>query len=213
MKPPSLTFQDVQFVKSASQASQYPVIKDDSGRVLPEIAVAGRSNVGKSSLLNHLFRRKGLVKTSTTPGKTQLLNFFTVDKAVTFVDLPGYGFAKVPVETRRKWGPMVQTYLEKRENLQLILFLFDIRRLPNAEDLQLLQWILHANKAMILVLTKVDKVTKGARAANTQKILNILNLEQLHYTHVSVPDNVGRHELLSMISDALVDEGTETQDG
>lgn len=210
---PSLKFNDVEFVKSASKEAQYPVIKADSGRVLPEIAIAGRSNVGKSSLLNHLFRRKGLVKTSTTPGKTQLLNFFTVDKSVTFVDLPGYGFAKVPLATRRQWGPMVQTYLEKREPLKLILFLFDIRRIPNAEDLQLLQWIVHANKAMILVLTKVDKVTKNVKLANTQKILNILNLERLHHVHVSVPDNLGRHELLSMISDALVDEGTEAQDG
>lgn len=209
----ALTFSDVQFVKSATKTENYPVLRDDGGNFLPEIAVAGRSNVGKSSLLNQIFRRKGLVKTSTTPGKTQLLNFFTVDQAVAFVDLPGYGFAQVPMETRKQWGPMVHGYLENRETLKLILFLFDIRRIPNQDDLQLLDWILHANKAVILVLTKVDKVSRGARQANTKKILKALGVEGLHYVHFSVTENIGRRELMAMISDALADEETEEEHG
>lgn len=203
---PALSFTDVQFVKSATKLESYPVLKNDRGQHLPEIAVAGRSNVGKSSLLNQLFRRKGLVKTSATPGKTQLLNFFVVDKAVAFVDLPGYGFAQVPIATRRQWGPMVQEYLTQRETLKLILLLFDIRRLPNVDDLQLLDWIVHANKAVILVLTKVDKVSRAMRQTNTDKILKALGLERLHYVHFSVTDNIGRRELMALITDALADE-------
>ena len=153
-------FKNAKFVSSAVVPAKYPVLKDAKGRVLPEIAVAGRSNVGKSSLLNNLFQAKGLVKTSSTPDKTQLLNFFTLNDALAFVDLPGYGYAAVPDAVRKEWGPMIQNYLSKRETLKVILFLFDIRRLPNQEDLQLLDWIVHHQKAMILVLTKVDKVTE-----------------------------------------------------
>jgi GTP-binding protein len=209
----TLTFTDVRFVKSATTSANYPVIRDAGGNLLPVIAVAGRSNVGKSSLLNQLFRRKGLVKTSATPGKTQLLNFFTVDDTLAFVDLPGYGFAQVPVETRKQWGPMVHGYLEQRETVKLILFLFDIRRLPNQDDLQLLNWIVHTNKAVILVLTKVDKVNRGARQSQTQKILKGLGFERLHYVHFSVTENIGRRELIAMIIDALADEATEQGHG
>jgi GTP-binding protein len=106
------------FLTSAVKPKDYPLLKDSSGRPIPEIAVAGRSNVGKSSLLNHLFQSKGLVKTSSTPGKTQMLNFFGVDDGqLVFVDLPGYGYAQVPLQVRKKWGPMVQDYLSRRETL------------------------------------------------------------------------------------------------
>src|SRR5262245_55930539 len=133
-------FRNAKFIKTAVKAKDYPVLRDLSGNILPEIAVAGRSNVGKSSLLNHLFHSPNLVKTSSTPGKTQALNFFTVNDELTFVDLPGYGYAKVPQSIRKEWGPMVQEYLQKREMLKLILFLFDIRRLPNEEDIEFLEW-------------------------------------------------------------------------
>ena len=173
---------------------------------MPEIAVAGRSNVGKSSLLNHLFQQKGMVKTSSTPGKTQAINFFTLNDQVAFVDLPGYGFAKVPDNIRKQWGPMIQTYLQKRETLKLILFLFDVRRIPTGEDKEFLEWIALNNKSAILVLTKVDKLTKNELNANTKKILEKFNTENLHYVHYSVPKNVGRKELMWIISDAINDE-------
>lgn len=194
------------FIKSATHPSEFPLLKDDRGELLPEIAIAGRSNVGKSSMLNHLFAVKDLVKTSSTPGKTQLLNFFYVPNQLCCVDLPGYGFAKVPVEIRKKWGPMVQKYLQNRETLELILFLIDIRRIPSEEDLQLMDWILEAGKAVILVITKIDKVNENEKAAQTVKILEAFDLPDLHYVHYSVPKNKGREELGRMIKEAFEEE-------
>ncbi|HEV8052287.1 MAG TPA: ribosome biogenesis GTP-binding protein YihA/YsxC [Parachlamydiaceae bacterium] len=205
------TFKNAKFITSATKASAYPVVKMPSGDLMTEIAVAGRSNVGKSSLLNHLFQSRDLVKTSSVPGKTQLINFFTLDEALSFVDLPGYGYAKVPMEVRKKWGPMIQEYLEKRSQLKLMLLLFDIRRIPNDEDRQLIEWIVAAEKSVILVLTKVDKVTRNEKAANTAKILRAFNCENLHYTHYSTTKNVGRKELISMLIDALADDKTEEE--
>lgn len=205
-------FKNAKFITSAANAKNYPVLKMDSGEEMPEIAVAGRSNVGKSSLLNHLFDSSNLVKTSSVPGKTQLLNFFTVDGKLVFVDLPGYGYAKVPIETRKKWGPMIHDYLSKRPQLKLVLFLFDIRRLPNDEDRQLIDWAAQSEKAVILVLTKVDKVTRNEKMSNTKKILQALNCENLHYTHYSTTKNIGRKELISMLVDALDEEEYEDPD-
>jgi len=202
----SIDYCNVRFIKSAGSESGYPVIKDSRGRIYPEIAVAGRSNVGKSSLLNHLFGRKRLAKVSSTPGKTQLINFFEVDEQIIFADLPGYGFAKVPLEVRAKWGPMIQHYLETRIELRLVLFLFDIRREPTKDDLLFFDWVVHVNKAAILVLTKCDKVTKNQRTSATAKILKALNARNLHYVHYSVTENIGFKELTGMIGEALADE-------
>lgn len=190
------------FVTSRAKAD-FPSIKNDSGEILPEIAVAGRSNVGKSTLLNDLFCSKTLVKTSSTPGKTQLLNFFTVNNKISFVDLPGYGFAKVPMEVRKEWGPMIQEYLTHRESLQLILFLFDIRRLPVDEDLHLMEWIAQANKGVILILTKADKLKANEKKSQTEKILTSFGVENLHYIHYSVPGKEGRNVLIHMLNEAL----------
>lgn len=194
------------FIKTAVWPKDYPVIRNASGDLLPEIAVVGRSNVGKSSLLNHLFQAKHLVKTSATPGKTQHLNFFTLNDEIAFADLPGYGYAQVPLSVKKQWGPMVRSYLEKRETLKVILFLLDIRRLPNEEDFQFLEWALHGQKALILVLTKIDKVNQKELKLNTEKILEALNLTNLHYVYYSVPKNRGQRELMVMIRDALEDE-------
>lgn len=207
-----LAFKNPEFVKTATAPQGYPVLRDVQGRIMPEIAVAGRSNVGKSSLLNHLFNVKGMVKTSSTPGKTQALNFFTLDRALAFVDLPGYGYAQVPEKVRKQWGPMIQTYLETRASLQLILFLFDIRRTPNQEDFQLIEWASHYQKAMILVLTKVDKVKPSEKEKNTRHIIEGFGAGNLHYTHYSTTKNIGRHVLMAMIQDALKDEGTDETD-
>lgn len=196
-------FKDAKFITTAVSLNKCPVLKDDRGELLPEIAVAGRSNVGKSSLLNDLFNAKGLVKTSATPGKTQHLNFFTLHGQLVFVDLPGYGYAEVPPSVRKKWGPMIQEYLENREPLDLILFLFDIRRLPNDEDKEFMEWIAKAGKATILILTKADKVSKNELAANTKKILAAFDCENLHYLHYSVPKKIGRNDLIKMINDAF----------
>ena len=195
-----------EFIKSASSLQGYPVLKDDSGTLLPEVAIAGRSNVGKSSLLNDLFRVKNLVRTSSTPGKTQLLNFFRLNQALSFVDLPGYGFAKVPLSIRKEWGPMIQEYLNSRKQLQLLLFLFDIRRTPNEDDMQLMEWISQAQKGVILILTKVDKVSHSEMQRQTEAILQRFQVSDLHYVHYSVPKKIGREPLIHLLQDAFSGE-------
>jgi GTP-binding protein len=145
------------FIKSATRPAHYP--EGD----LPEIAFAGRSNVGKSSLINVLVNRKKLVRTSSTPGRTQLINFFDVNEAFTLVDLPGYGFAKVPLDVKRQWGPMMETYLSSRANLRGVVLILDIRRIPKDEDLQMLVWLRTFSVPPLLVVTKCDKVSKNER--------------------------------------------------
>ncbi|SCA62771.1 Probable GTP-binding protein EngB [Chlamydiales bacterium SCGC AG-110-M15] len=202
-KKTALTFSSASFIKTAIWPKDYPNLKDDSGEPFIEVGVAGRSNVGKSTLLNHLFRRKNLVKTSSTPGKTQAINFFKIDDQYAFVDLPGYGYAKVPERIKRQWGPMVHSYLNERESLALVLFLLDIRRVPNADDLKFIEWAIHSQTPIVLVLTKVDKVKKNERKANTEKILKTLNLDNLPYVHYSCTKNRGRPELIKIIQEGL----------
>lgn len=206
MKALEFHFKKARFIKTAIFPKDFPLLRNESGEYLPEIAVAGRSNVGKSSLLNHLFRSKGLVKTSSIPGKTQAINFFTVDDQLAFADLPGYGYAKVPMNVRKQWGPMVERYLQKRDSLKIILFLFDIRRLPNEEDKQFLEWAAHHQKALILVLTKIDKVSQNQKKTNRDKILQEFNAKNLHHILYSVTKNIGRKELITMLEDAILDE-------
>ena len=158
------------FVKSAVKPSHYPPA------IFPEIAFSGRSNVGKSSLINTLVNRKRLVKTSSTPGRTQLINFFNINNAFFFVDLPGFGYAKVPKSIKRTWGPMVETYLSTRKTLKGVVLILDIRRVPGAQDLEFIEWLRYYSIPSILILTKADKLSKSKQMnqhiANT-KILGV----------------------------------------
>ena len=160
-----------EFIKSAAKPAHYPE------ETLPEIAFAGRSNVGKSSLINVLVNRKNLVRTSNTPGRTQLINFFRINDAFTFVDLPGYGFAKVPLSVKREWGPMMETYLSRRENLRGTVLILDIRRIPSAEDLQMLQWLRACGIPPLLVVTKCDKLSKSQRSRQAAVIARQVGVE------------------------------------
>jgi len=146
------------FITSAVRPSQYPLPER------AEVAFAGRSNVGKSSLINTLLGRKNLVKTSSTPGRTQTLNFFLINDGFYITDLPGYGYAKVPEAVRKKWGPMVETYLKSRTGLGAVVVILDIRRLPNLADHDLLAWLAHYKIPEIVVLTKADKLNKNKQA-------------------------------------------------
>lgn len=194
------------FIKTAVFPKDYPKICDKGGNPLPEVAVVGRSNVGKSTLLNDVFQSTNLVKTSSTPGKTQALNFFSMNDKIAFADLPGYGYAKVPLAIKKQWGPMVEAYLKERDTLKLILLLLDIRRVPNEDDLKILEWVMHYQKAMILVLTKVDQVNQSERIANTKKILAALPAENLHVISYSAPKSLGRDELMRNVFEAIKDE-------
>src|SRR5258708_11376229 len=141
------------FVKSATSPEHYP----RDGR--PEIAVLGRSNVGKSSLINSLLGVRGLARTSSTPGRTQLINFFLVNDVFYFVDLPGYGYARAPAELRKEWGPMVEKYLAMRSNLVLCILITDSRRELTQLDLQMGDWLRTQGKPFIVVATKADKLS------------------------------------------------------
>ncbi len=166
---------------------------------LPEIAVIGRSNVGKSSLLNDLFQKKGLAKTSSTPGKTRMINYFSIDDQLYFVDLPGYGYAKAK-GVDFDWEKMIETYLKERETLRLLLLLIDIRRGLIKEDLQMYEWIVYHRIPIVLVLTKVDKVKSNERAQSTKEILGTMNAPHVHY---SVTKNEGRKELIQRIYEII----------
>lgn len=149
-----MIIKSAEFVTSAVKPSQYPPPE------LPEIAFVGRSNVGKSSLINTLVNRKRLVKTSSTPGRTQLINFFNINGSFSFVDLPGYGYAKVPVRVKKNWALMIETYLSKRETLKGVVLILDIRRIPGQKEKDLIDWLIYFNIPKILVLTKADKLSK-----------------------------------------------------
>jgi len=165
-----MIIKSAEFVTSAVKTTQYP------SAALPEIAFAGRSNVGKSSLINTLVNRKHLVKTSSTPGRTQLINFFDINKNLTFVDLPGYGYAKVPVAVQKKWGPMIETYLSTRQTLKGVVIIMDIRRLPREEEQNLIHWLAHYSIASILVLTKTDKLSKTKLIKQQAAIVQALSV-------------------------------------
>jgi GTP-binding protein len=160
-----------EFIKSAVWPPQYPPA------TLPEIAFVGRSNVGKSSLINTLVGRKSLAKTSNTPGRTQLINFFSINKSMLFVDLPGYGFAKVPQSVKKNWGEMVEAYLKERQSLILVIFILDIRRNPSEDDLSLRNWLAHYRIPYLYVLTKTDKLSNNQAINQYSKIERDLHVE------------------------------------
>ena len=140
---------------SATNKSHYP--QDD----IPEVALAGRSNVGKSSFINTMLNRKNLARTSGKPGKTQLLNFFNIDDKLRFVDVPGYGYARVSKKEREKWGKMIEEYLTSRENLKAVVSLVDLRHEPSADDVQMYEFLKYYEISVILVATKADKIPRG----------------------------------------------------
>jgi GTP-binding protein len=187
-----------EFVTSATKPSQYPPVR------LPEVAFAGRSNVGKSSLINTLVNRKHLVKTSSTPGRTRLINFFDINQRIGFVDLPGYGYAKVPASVKKTWGPMIETYLSTRKALRGVVVILDIRRTPGQEELNLLSWLQHYSIAGILVLTKTDKLSKNKQAQKHNLIAELLETDKNDFILFSAKSRRGRDALWNAIL-SLVD--------
>jgi GTP-binding protein len=153
-----------------STLTEFPTLKDPQGKLLPEMALAGRSNVGKSSLINHLLEQKKLAKISATPGKTRLLNFFSVNDKFLLVDLPGYGYAKASRSEVITWSEAIDHYLNHRPTLRLILLLIDSRRGDfNDDDRALREWALHKQIPLLVILTKTDKLSASEKSALLKK--------------------------------------------
>jgi GTP-binding protein len=187
-----------EFIKSAVWPPQYPPA------TMPEIAFVGRSNVGKSSLMNTLVGRKQLAKTSQTPGRTQLINFFSVNKSIFFVDLPGYGFARVPRSVRKEWGDMIETYLRERQNLAMVVFILDIRRDPSDDDLSLLDWLENYRIPFTAILTKSDKLSNNQAIGRKRTIEKLLGANTQKETMLfSAKTQKGREDLWNIIGNHL----------
>ena len=183
-----------EFITSAVKPSQYAPSQG------PEIAFAGRSNVGKSSLINTLVNRRRLVKTSATPGRTQLINFFWVNDTLSLVDLPGYGYARVPVAVKRQWGPMVETYLSQRRALKGVTLIMDIRRQPGAEEFQLRDWLSRYQIPDLLVLTKCDKLSKNKQQIRRRAVAQGFGVSSEDLILFSAKTRLGREAVWQAIN-------------
>ncbi|MBS3903505.1 MAG: YihA family ribosome biogenesis GTP-binding protein [Anaplasmataceae bacterium] len=203
-----ILFKHGEYVASALQGSNFPVLRSPNGDLLPEIAFVGRSNVGKSSLINHLLGSTGLARVSSTPGKTQMINFFAIDQSIALVDLPGYGYAKVPKEMRKSWAVGLENYFAKRETLHLILLLLDIRRTPGEEDLMMATWCAHRKQPLMIVFTKSDKLLQKDRQravdASLEKFHSIDALQLKPHVIYSTKDHSKRDHLIYNINQALL---------
>ncbi len=161
-----------ELVISAVRKEQYPT------EPLPEIALAGRSNVGKSSFINKIIQRKMLARTSSKPGKTQTLNFYKINDIYSFVDVPGYGYAKVSKKEREKWGKMMEEYFAERENLNMVVLIIDIRHDPTNDDVTMYDFLKHFDLPVTVIATKLDKIKRGQRAKHLKRIEEVLELEE-----------------------------------
>ncbi len=197
-----MMIKSVRFIKSAVQPAHYPDYE------FPEIAFAGRSNVGKSSLINTLIQRRDMVKTSSKPGCTQLINFFLINEALSFVDLPGYGYAKVSQKIRAHWQPMIHRYLAERKNLLGLILLTDIRRGPEKEEDELTRWMEDHDLPYLMVLTKADKLSKSSQQKRLSEVCARIGRDRNEVILFSSKTKLGRETILEEIRQ-LVDERHE----
>lgn len=189
----ALNITSAEFIVSAVRPEQYPQAD------LPEVAFAGRSNVGKSSLINCLVQRKKLVRTSRTPGRTQLINFFLINESLRFVDLPGYGYAKVPQSLRETWGPMIETYLGDRKSLRGIVHIMDLRHPPTPDDISLWSWLKNRGIAAVPVLTKADKLPRAKWSSLAESASHVLGVPSRDLVLFSAETRQGRTELIDRL--------------
>lgn len=184
-----------EFLKSAFRESDWP------HDLLPEISFLGRSNVGKSSLINSLLGVRGLARTSSTPGRTQSLNFYTINGQFRFVDLPGYGYARAPKAIKAEWGRAAEDYLSQREHLVLSIHIVDSRHRPSKQDLELNAWLRHHRKRHLIVATKSDKLSKNDLRKNIDEIASAFDNEEVII--YSATRRKGRDQLWSAIEKSL----------
>jgi GTP-binding protein len=192
-----MRIEKAEFIKSATKPEEYP--KDR----LPEIAFYGRSNVGKSSLINMILNRNNLVKTGSKPGMTRLLNFFIINDSFTICDLPGFGYAELPEEIRNNFKSMIFTYFKNRKNLKAVFLLVDIRREPQEEELTIVHELSKLGIPTALVATKSDKLKTNEIKTNLLKIQEIFEIEQSDIFVTSSKNKNGRKDLLSLISSLI----------
>ena len=187
------------FVKSAVYEKDYPEQLDKI-----EFAFVGRSNVGKSSLINSLTSRLKLARTSKTPGRTQLINYFLINDEFYIVDLPGYGFAKVPKEMKKQWGKTMERYIASKRK-KLVFVLLDIRRVPSDEDIEMLEWLEYNEMDYKIIFTKIDKLSNNERAKQLKAIKTRLVFEKEDVFFHSSLTNKGRDEILTFMEEKLND--------
>lgn len=197
-----MNFNNVELLISAVKRTQYP---DNN---LPEIAFAGRSNVGKSSLINKILNRKSLARVSAKPGKTATINFYNIDKTMNVVDLPGYGFARVSPQEKKKWGLMIDEYLKTRENLKQVILLVDSRHKPTVDDKVMINFIRNVCDRCVVVATKFDKLKKSEQQTN---LLTIIKELQLDGDDIIIPfstvTGVGREEFWEYVELEILNRG------
>lgn len=197
-----IPFTQAQFLASAFNIESFPKPVDLNSSPLPEVALVGRSNVGKSSLINNLLKNKTLAKTSSTPGKTQSVNFYTVNDQLALVDLPGYGYAKAGKTIKKQWAPLIDAYLEDRPQLKLILLLIDSRRELNKEDQAMIDWTLFRQIPLLLIFTKSDKLNVA------ETIRHKRQFSTLPHLYYSVKDPGARIALIETLNLQLHTHGT-----
>ena len=194
-------------IKKAEFITSMPAYTDFPGKGLPQIAVVGKSNVGKSSLINRLCMRNKLARTSSTPGKTRLINVFELNEAFHLIDLPGYGFAKVDKQEKARWGNMMQKYFEQSSELLHVLTLVDIRHDPTQDDLQMNQYLRQMNIPYTVIATKSDKISRGARQKQLAPICRGLLVQPWQVLCFSSEDETGRDQLLELLEQILAQAG------
>lgn len=202
-----MNIHNVELTISAVRPNQYPKTK------FPDLAFAGRSNVGKSSLINKLLNRKSLARVSAKPGKTATINFYNIDNCLNFVDLPGYGFAKVSKEEKRKWGQMIETYLNKRETLSQVILLVDSRHEPTDDDRLMLSFIRGVCDRAVVAATKFDKLKPSQRDDSLRRIISVLELKG---DDIIIPfsavNGTGVEEFWSYVEEFVTNDGGNTDE-
>lgn len=180
----------------------------------PEIAFAGKSNVGKSSLINALMNRKALARTSSQPGKTQTINYYNINDAMYLVDLPGYGYAKVPQKEKEKWGKMVERYLHTSRQLRAVFLLIDIRHEPSSNDRQMYEWVAYQGYEPIVIATKLDKIKRSQLQKQLKLIRTGLNMKAgTEILPFSALSRQGREEIWQLMDRLIADDPEESVDG
>ena len=196
-------------IKKAKFVCSMSAFRDFPGQGLPEVALVGKSNVGKSSLINSLTRNGKLARTSSEPGKTRLVNLFAINDSFFLVDLPGYGFAKAPKQEKEKWAAMIEGYLTGSKHLKRVYQLVDLRHAPTEDDAMMVRYLRHYDIPFTVIATKADKLSKAQRGRNIPVICRTLEVQPWEILTYSSKDGTGRDRLLELLEAEVMPEENE----